>query len=63
MPITANRPGSGPSAAVCSAIAMASTLSTSVSARFDNCAVVAVSVSRFNMPKRSAAATRSISRR
>ena len=63
MPMTANRPGSGPSAAACSAVAMSSTLSTRVSARFESWAVVDVSVSRFSMPKRSMAATRSVSRR
>ena len=63
MPMTAKRPGSGPCLRAASDAAMRSVWSTSVSARSDNCVVVVVSDSRFSIPKRSHAATRSISRR
>ena len=63
MPMTANRPGIGPCLAAASAAATRRVRSTIVSARLDNWVVVVVSESRFSIPKRSRAATPSISRR
>ena len=63
MPMTANRPGIGPCLAAASAATIRSVRSTMASARLDNCVVVVVSDSRFSIPNKSRAATRSISRR